>query len=125
MEHTNLISKGRYSGDDIIYLSRYISVDDSQYNMSNEDLVDFYSKHIKDIFPHFDKSIIKESFVFKDAYAQPIVTKGHKDRMPPHRSTVDNILINNPTQIYPDDRGMSHGIKQSIEVANIINEAAC
>ena len=125
MEHTNLISKGRYSGDDIIYLSRYISVDDSQYNMSNEDLVDFYSKHIKDIFPHFDKSIIKESFVFKDAYAQPIVTKGHKDRMPPHRSTVDNIFINNPTQIYPDDRGMSHGIKQSIEVANIINEAAC
>jgi len=122
MEHTNLVSKGKYSENDVIYLSRYISANDSQYNMPNEDLVDYYSKHIKDIFPRFDKSTIKESFVFRDTYAQPIVTKGHKDRMPSIRSAVDNIFINNPTQIYPDDRGMSPGIRQSIEVANIVNE---
>jgi len=120
MEHTNLISKDRYSENDIIYLSRYISPDEARYNMNSDELINLYSGHIKDIFPEFDSSKIRQGFIFRDLYAQPVVTRGHKERMPDEVSPVGNIFINNTSQIYPEDRGMSPGIRRSFELAGIV-----
>ncbi len=122
MEHTNFIAKDKYEGNHILYLSRYISAHDPMYNMPDKDLINLYAKHINDIFPGFNLSMIKDYFVFRDLYAQPIVIKGHKDRMPEAISPVPNIFINNTTQIYPEDRGMSPGIEKSLELSRIISD---
>lgn len=121
LEHTNLISKGRYSENDIIYLGRYISPEEKQYNMNDDDLIDLYSNHITDIFPKFSKSMIKQIFIFRDLFAQPVITMECRDKIPSAISPVKNIFINNTTQTYPIDRGLDAGTRKSLELSRTIN----
>ena len=120
MGHTSLVPKADYGNNDILYAGRYISADERQYALSDAELVRLYTGHIKDIFPDFTPSTIKKYFVFRDLYAQPIVEIGYKDRIPSFETPVKNIFINNNSQIYPEDRGLSPGIRQSLNLAGRI-----
>jgi hypothetical protein len=51
-----------------------------------------------------------EHRMFKAPFAQPIVTKGYRDRLPPHRSPVPNLYLANMSQVYPQDRGQNYSI---------------
>jgi hypothetical protein len=54
---------------------------------------------------------------FKTNYAAPLVATGHLTRMPPVRSHVPGLYVSTTAQIYPQDRGMSEGVRTGRDAA--------
>jgi len=58
---------------------------------------------------------------FRTPYAAPLVTVGHLARIPPLRSHVDGLYVCTTAQIYPQDRGMSEGVRTGGEAAEAVD----
>jgi protoporphyrinogen oxidase len=57
---------------------------------------------------------------FRAPYAAPLVTTGHLARIPPLRSLVAGLYVSTTAQIYPQDRGMSEGVRTGARAAEQI-----
>ncbi|MBV9120440.1 MAG: NAD(P)/FAD-dependent oxidoreductase, partial [Chloroflexi bacterium] len=82
IEHTNFMPPERYNNKRIVYLSRYMAADDPLLALSKEDLLAEYVPHLRKINPAFDPTWIRESWLFKDSQAQPIITTGYQELQP-------------------------------------------
>jgi len=119
VEHTNYMPPEDYGDRRLIYLGNYLPMDHPLYGMTDEEILDLYVPAIQQINPAFDRSWIKEHWVFKAPFAQPIVTVGYPDRLPPHETPIPNLYLANMSQVYPQDRGQNY----SIAMANRLVEA--
>ena len=54
---------------------------------------------------------MKERWLFVERHAQPIVTPGYRDRMPPLQTGAEGLILANTTQIYPEDRGTNYAVR--------------
>ncbi len=61
--------------------------------------------------PAFDRSWIKNAWSFQEPAAQPIVTLGYQDRIPPLQTGVPGLVLANTTQVYPEDRGTNYAVR--------------
>ena len=122
IEHTNLISKDLYDGNNVIYITNYLDRDDYIYSLNKNDLFDYYLPHIKMINNLFDKSWVLNSHYNSLSAAQPIITTDYSSQMPSHNTPFDRLYLANTTQIYPEDRGTNYSIKMGREVAQKIIE---
>ena len=52
--------------------------------------------------------------------AQPIVTPGYADRMPPLRTPAHGLVLANTTQVYPEDRGTNYAVRLGDEAARAV-----
>jgi hypothetical protein len=78
---------------------------------SKEAVLAEFLPHIKRIAPAFDESWVQESWLFKAAYAQPIVTTDYRQHIPPLRTPLENLWIGNMFQVYPHDRGQNYSLE--------------
>jgi hypothetical protein len=78
---------------------------------SKEAVLAEFLPHIKRIAPGFDESWIQESWIFKAAYAQPIVTTDYRQHIPPLHTPLENLWVANMFQIYPHDRGQNYSLE--------------
>jgi len=122
VEHTNLVSPGEYGGRRVAYISNYLSTTAPLYALGKEALLDYYLPALKRIAPGFTPDWVKEYHVFKEAYAQPVVTVGYSRRLPPHRTLVKGLYLANTSQIYPEDRGMNYSIRLGKMAAGLVLE---
>ncbi len=67
--------------------------------------------------PAFDRSWVRQRWLFREPDAQPIVTPGYRERMPPLQTGVDGLLLANTTQVYPEDRGTNYAVRLGREAA--------
>ena len=75
---------------------------------------------LRGINPDFHQSWVTEHRVFKAPFAQPIVTVGYPERLPPHGTPVPNLYLANMSQVYPQDRGQNYSIAMANRlVANL------
>lgn len=109
-EHTNFCSSTEYGGRHLVYLGSYRPMDDALFTMSEEQVMAEYFPHLKRIVPAFDESWVKETWMFKAAYAQPIVTTDYKQHIPPLHTPLDNLWVANMFQVYPHDRGQNYSL---------------
>ena len=72
--------------------------------------------------PAFDRSWVRERWLFREPAAQPIVTVGYKERIPPLRTPVEGLVLANTTQIYPEDRGTNYAVRLGGDAARAILE---
>lgn len=120
IEHTNMIDKETYNGDNVIYISNYMDKNDKLYKMNAEQLLDKYFTHLKKINKDFNKNDIIKVQCFEEEYAQPIITTNYSCKMLDMKLKDKGIFIANMAQIYPEDRGMNYAIKKGYEVAEKI-----
>lgn len=118
VEHTNYMSPEDYGGRHIVYLGNYLPMNDSLFTQSDEQVLETYYRALEQINPGFDRSWVTEYRIFKAPYAQPIVTVGYPDRVPPHTTPIANLYLANMSQVYPQDRGQNY----SIDMANRLVE---
>jgi len=111
IEHTNFVPPEQYGGRHILYVSNYLSRDNPLCSMASEELVSEYAPHLKKINPSFDAAWIRESRVFREEGAQPIVTTDYSQRIPEHRMPITGLYLANTTQIYPEDRGVNYSVR--------------
>ena len=120
IEHTNFVSPEKYGGRHLVYLSKYIEPDHPYFRMSEDDIISEYLPHLKKINPNFDKSWVKQSWVFRERAAQPIIPLHYSTMIPEHRTPLDNLYLANTTQIYPEDRGTNYSVRLGEDISKII-----
>jgi protoporphyrinogen oxidase len=124
IEHTNFMPPEVYGGGHIVYLTNYLERDDRLYAMSAEELYREYLPHLRRLNPGFDESWVREYHHHKVDAAQPIVTRGYSERIPPHRTPIEDLWLANTTQIYPEDRGTNYSVRMGRQVAAMMADNA-
>jgi protoporphyrinogen oxidase len=118
VEHTNYMPPEDYGGRHLIYLGNYLPMNDPLFSASKEDVLDLFLPAIQRIVPAFDRSWVTESWLFKAPFAQPIVTLGYGDRLPPHETPLPNLYLANMSQVYPQDRGQNYSIRMANQLVD-------
>lgn len=120
IEHTNFISPQHYQGSRFVYLSKYMEADHPYFTMSDDEIIASYIPHLKRINPDFDPSWIRNTWVFRERAAQPIIPMNYSERIPALRTPLPNLYLANTTQIYPEDRGTNYSVRLGEDVAKLI-----
>jgi protoporphyrinogen oxidase len=117
VEHTNFVEPERYDGRRFLYVANYLAPGDPLLELDPEQLIERYTPGLRKVNPGFDRSWIKQRWLHREPAAQPIVTVGYPDRIPPLQTGVPHLILANTTQIYPEDRGTNYAVRLGGEAA--------
>jgi protoporphyrinogen oxidase len=121
IEHTNFMPPEDYDGKHYVYLSKYMEPDHPYFSMPEDELIRTYLPFLKRINPAFDESWIKKWWVFRERAAQPIVTLNYREKLPDHRTPLQNLYLANTSQIYPEDRGTNYSVRLGNRIAELVS----
>jgi protoporphyrinogen oxidase len=110
VEHTNYMSPDDYGGRHLVYLGNYLPMSDPLFALPDDELLERFLPALSRINPEFNPGWVKEHWIFKAPFAQPIVTLGYAERLPPHQTPIPNLFVANMSQVYPQDRGQNYSI---------------
>ena len=111
IEHTNFIEPERYGGRRFLYVANYLEAGHPMLSLHIDELLDRYEPGLRKVNPDFSREWIKERWLFREPAAQPIVTRGYRERIPPFDTGVPGLILANTTQIYPEDRGTNYSVR--------------
>ncbi len=110
VEYTNLNPLPHLKGDSIIYLPQYLPSTHEKFRRPNEEIIREYTDYLKRINPEFRDEDIKDAFVFRDTYAQPICEVGFTNDIPDIMTPLEGFFLTDSSQLHPDDRTISNSI---------------
>jgi len=122
INHTKLINKKFYNGKNIYYIGTYLPHDHYLFNCIESELESLWLTALKEIFPNFDASQIREKHFFRFANAQHVVDTNYDKKILAHKTPLDNIFLSNFSQIYPEDRGTNYAVREGEYIANLVNK---
>jgi protoporphyrinogen oxidase len=111
IEHTNFVEPERYDGRRFAYVANYLPQDHELLSLTLEEVLDRYEPGLRRINPAFSRDWVENAWLFREPAAQPIVTVGYQDRIPPLQTGVPNLILANTTQVYPEDRGTNYAVR--------------
>lgn len=124
VEHTNYIGPENFGGDHIIYCGDYLDPAHEYFRLSKEELLEQFLPGIKRFNPAFERSWVKDYWLFKANYAQPIPAVNHSRNIPPLRTPVKGLYFASMSQVYPWDRGTNFAVEIGREAARMVMEDA-
>ncbi len=122
VEHTNFIGPENYGGNHIVYLSNYLPQEHEYFRMDEDQLWQIFEPALKRINAAFSGDWVRQKWLFKAPYAQPIIGLEYGKHRPDHRTPVRGLYLETMTQIYPEDRGQNYSIKMGEDVARMVVE---
>jgi len=120
IEHTNFIDPERYGGRRFLYIANYLAPGDPLLDLSAEELLDAYLPGLRAVQPAFSPDWVVERWLHREPAAQPIVTVGYHERIPPFATGVPGLVLANTTQIYPEDRGTNYSVRLGGDAARAL-----
>ena len=117
IEQTNLVPPERYGGRRFLYVANYLEPGDELLSLSADELIARYEPALRRINPGFSADWIRARWVFREPAAQPVVTVGYHQRIPPLDTGVPGLVLANTTQIYPEDRGTNYSVRLGDQAA--------
>ncbi|MBV9543951.1 MAG: FAD-dependent oxidoreductase [Chloroflexi bacterium] len=120
VEHTNFLPVGDYGGLHLIYLGNYLPMDDPRFSQAEPEVLDSYVVALRRIRPEFDASWIKQHWLFRAPYAQPIVTTNYLEQLPPHETPLPRVYLANMAHVYPQDRGQNYSMRLGERMARLM-----
>ncbi|MCX8092855.1 MAG: NAD(P)/FAD-dependent oxidoreductase [Candidatus Goldbacteria bacterium] len=120
VEHTNFITRENYNGNVIIYIGKYLSIEEELYKLPDLEIKNRFFSYLKNINPLFDEKDVIEWVVIKEPWTQPIVPVNYSDIKMDYKCDIKGLYFANMSMIYPEDRGMSYSVKLGNEVIEII-----
>jgi protoporphyrinogen oxidase len=120
VEHTNYIAPDHYGGDHLVYCGDYLPPEHPYFGFSKEQLLETYLPGLVRINPEFSLDWVRASWMFAEAYAQPVPTLNHSRNLPALRTPVAGLWVANMSQVYPWDRGSNYAVEMGRRVAREI-----
>ena len=120
VEHTNFLPPADYGGLHLVYFGNYLPMDHPLFGQSDQEVVDSYVTAIRRIRPEFEPSWIKQHWVFRAPFAQPIVTTEYLSMLPPHRTPLPGVFLANMAHVYPQDRGQNYSLRLGERMARMM-----
>jgi protoporphyrinogen oxidase len=117
IEQTNLIAPERYGGRRFLYVANYLERGHPLLGLSFDELLATYEAGLRKVNPSFSRDWVRRYWVFREPAAQPVVTVGYQDRIPPLDTGVRGLILANTTQIYPEDRGTNYSVRLGSDAA--------
>jgi protoporphyrinogen oxidase len=122
IEHTNFVEPERYGGRRFLYVANYLPHGHELLGLDAGALLARYEPGLRAINPAFSRAWVTRSWLHVEPAAQPIVTVGYGQRIPPLRTPAAGLVLANTTQVYPEDRGTNYAVRLGDEAAQALLE---
>jgi protoporphyrinogen oxidase len=122
VEHTNYVKPEYFGGDHIIYCGDYLDPGHEYFTLSKEELLERFLPALKRFTPEFDRTWVRDSWLWKTNYAQPVPPVNHSQNIPPLRTPVPGLYFASMSQVYPWDRGTNFAVEIGQRVAGMVME---
>ncbi len=122
VEHTNFMGSEHYGGDHLIYCGDYLDTDHEYFSLSKDELLERFLPSLSRFNPNFDRSWVKDAWLWKTPYAQPVPPVNHSRNIPPLRTPVPGLYFASMSQVYPWDRGTNFAVEIGRNVAGMVME---
>ncbi len=116
-EHTNFVSSEHFGGQHLIYCGDYVSTSHPYFMMTDDELRQVYLPSLKRFNADFDPAWVKQTWIFREPYAQPVPFVDHSRHIPPTRTPLRGLFFASMSHVYPWDRGTNFAIRLGREVA--------
>jgi len=120
VEHTNYVSPEHYGGDHIVYCGDYLEPTHRYFRLTKEELLEEFLPALKRFNPQFDAGWVRQSWLWKTAYAQPIPPVNHSRNIPSLRTPLKGLYFASMSQVYPWDRGTNFAVEIGRRVARMV-----
>jgi protoporphyrinogen oxidase len=120
VEHTNFLPPADYGGLHLVYLGNYLPMDHPLFGQSDDEVVTSYLAAVRRIRPDLDPGWVKQHWVFRAPFAQPIVTTDYLQKLPPHRTPLPGVYLANMAHVYPQDRGQNYSLRLGERMAAMV-----
>jgi len=120
VEHTNFIGPEHYGGDHIVYCGDYLQPDHEYFTLSKEELLERFLPVLQQFNPAFDRNWVKETWLWKATYAQPVPPVNYSQHVPAIRTPVPGLYFASMSQVYPWDRGSNYAVELGRRVARMV-----
>jgi len=117
-QHTNFVDKKNYNNNCLAYIGWYVDGESKLLKMEKKEIIELVKPSLNKI--QNSEFIIKNSFLFKAAYAQPIFDKDFEKNMPTFKTPDKDFFIANLDMTYPYDRGTNYAVKLGKDVSELI-----
>jgi len=120
VEHTNFVSPEHFGGDHILYMGDYLETDHAYFQMSQEELLERFLPSLARINPEFQPDWVRQSWLFRTPYAQPVPLLNHSRHIPAVRTPLNGLYFASMSQVYPWDRGTNFAVEIGRRAAEMI-----
>jgi len=120
VEHTNFIPSEHFGGDHIVYIGDYLPQDHENFDLTAEALEDKFLPHVKKFNPAFKPDWVRQSWLFRTKYAQPVPFLNHSENIPVIRTPLPGLYFASMSQVYPWDRGTNFAVEIGRRAARIM-----
>jgi protoporphyrinogen oxidase len=120
IEHTNLIGPEHYGGRRFLYAANYLPHGHELLGLDADALLARYEPGLRRVNPAFDRSWVRHAWLHREPAAQPIVTVGYHERIPPLQTPIPGLVLANTTQVYPEDRGTNYAVRLGEQAAEAV-----
>ncbi|MBE0557481.1 MAG: FAD-dependent oxidoreductase, partial [Proteobacteria bacterium] len=110
VEYTNLNPLPHLGGDSVVYLPQYLPSTAEKFRAADEEIIREYLGYLSKISPSFSPTDVRQAFVFRDKYAQPICEIGFTKDIPDIRTPLEGFYLTDSSQLHPDDRTISNSL---------------
>ncbi len=124
VEHTNYMSAEHYGGERIVYCGDYLAPEHEYFSLSKEELFERFLPALKRFNADFDPSWVRETWLWKTPYAQPVPPLDHSRNIPPLRTPIQGLYFASMSQVYPWDRGTNFAVEIGRRVAGLVIQDA-
>jgi protoporphyrinogen oxidase len=114
IEQTNFVD---YGGRRFLYVANYLAAGHELLELDADALLARYTEGLRAVNNRFDSGWVQNRWLFREPHAQPIVTVGYRERIPPLHTGAAGLLLANTTQIYPEDRGTNYAVREGESAA--------
>jgi len=120
VEHTNFIDPRHYDHDHIIYCGDYLKPDHDYFKLTKEELLARFLPALSRFNPDFNESWLKESWLFRTQYAQPVPPVNHSAHIPSLETPLPGLYWASMSQVYPWDRGTNYAVEIGRRAARLL-----
>jgi protoporphyrinogen oxidase len=120
VEHTNFVSPEHFGGDHILYAGDYLEPGHEYFSLSETELLERFTPTFKRINPNFEPDWVKNVWVFKTNYAQPVPLVNHSQNIPAIETPVEGLYFASMSQVYPWDRGTNFAVEIGRKAAKLM-----
>jgi protoporphyrinogen oxidase len=122
IEQTNFVEPERYGGRRFLYVANYLPHGHPLLGLDADALLAAYEPGLQAVNPAFSRAWVRRGWRFAEPAAQPIVTVGYADRLPPLRTPARGLVLANTTHVYPEDRGTNYAVRLGGQAARAVLE---
>jgi len=121
IETTNVLPPADFGGRRLVYLPKYLTVDDPLNRRSDDDAAGLFLAGLSKVFPGFSEAAVVDRRVVRALYAQPLQAPGAALPAPDFRTGIPGLYAANTTMITKSLHNIDADIRLAREAARTIS----